>query len=206
MSLTHATSSSTDVPVEVFWRPGCPYCARLRRDLRRRGIEATWRNIWDDPAAATVVRAANGGNETVPTVRAGDQLLTNPTGQQVAAALTNAGSGTPSPTAHPGERPLVTATLGSVVVAASTNTVLVEGNHYFPAEDVDPRYLTPTRTKTLCPWKGIASYYTVTTGEASARNAAWTYRHPFPLARRVKGRVAFWGGIQVQVEQPRQQS
>lgn len=72
---------------EVYWRPGCPYCAALRRDLRRRGIAATWRNIWTDQQARTYVRSVNAGNETVPTVRFGDQSLTNPSGAEVAALL-----------------------------------------------------------------------------------------------------------------------
>jgi glutaredoxin len=73
--------------LEVYWRPGCPYCQRLRHDLRRRGIEADWRNTWTDSAARQFVRQANHGDETVPTVRVGQRVLTNPSGAQVAAAL-----------------------------------------------------------------------------------------------------------------------
>jgi glutaredoxin len=76
--------------LEVYWRPGCPYCQRLRHDLRRRGIEADWRNICTDSAARQLVRQANHGDETVPTVptvRVGQRVMTNPTGAQVAAAL-----------------------------------------------------------------------------------------------------------------------
>lgn len=69
------------VDVEVFWRPGCP---SLRSDLSRRGVVATWRNIWQDEGACAQVRAANSGNETVPTVRVGAQVLTNPSGARVA--------------------------------------------------------------------------------------------------------------------------
>ncbi len=64
--------------VEVFWRPGCPFCLALRTGLALRGVRATWRNIWQDEDAAAVVRAHNGGNETVPTVRIGSTVLTNP--------------------------------------------------------------------------------------------------------------------------------
>jgi mycoredoxin len=72
------------VDVEVFWRPGCPYCSSLRSDLSRRGVVATWRNIWEDEGARARVRASNSGNETVPTVRVGAQVLTNPSGARVA--------------------------------------------------------------------------------------------------------------------------
>lgn len=73
--------------VEVFWRPGCPFCTALRIDLDRRGIRAQWRNIWQDDDARAIVREANCGNETVPTVRVGSQHLTNPSGSEVAEAV-----------------------------------------------------------------------------------------------------------------------
>jgi mycoredoxin len=69
--------------IEVFWRPGCPFCAALRTSLRLRRVRATWRNIHDDEEARDIVRAANGGNETVPTVRIGTVVLTNPGGREV---------------------------------------------------------------------------------------------------------------------------
>lgn len=65
-------------PVTVYWRPGCPYCASLRRGLRRIGLETEEVNIWDDPEAAATVRAFAAGNETVPTVIVGDTGLVNP--------------------------------------------------------------------------------------------------------------------------------
>jgi glutaredoxin len=77
--------------VEVLWRPGCAYCIRLRGDLRRRGVPATWRNIWQDPEARSTVARLNQGNETVPTVRVGDTWLTNPTGARVADLAAAAG-------------------------------------------------------------------------------------------------------------------
>ena len=70
--------------VEIFWRPGCPYCTSLRSDLARRGVTATWRNIREDKAALAAVRAANNGDETVPTVRIGEKTWTNPSGRKVA--------------------------------------------------------------------------------------------------------------------------
>lgn len=85
------TTENQAVPVlEIFWRPGCGYCARLRDDLSRRGVAATWRNIWDDSSAAEIVRGINEGNETVPTVRLGSHTLTNPNGAEVADLLEHA--------------------------------------------------------------------------------------------------------------------
>lgn len=83
------------------------------------------------------------------------------------------------------------------VIASSDATVVVEGNHYFPAEAVHDEFLTPSRMKSVCPWKGVASYYTVEVGGVRDANAAWTYRHPSPLARRIKNHVAFWGDVRV---------
>jgi len=73
--------------LEVFWRPGCPYCSRLRRELTHRQVPATWRNIWEDPDARDVVRSLNAGNETVPTVRIGAVSVTNPSWSQLAPLL-----------------------------------------------------------------------------------------------------------------------
>lgn len=96
----------------------------------------------------------------------------------------------------------VTAVLGSTVIARSDRTLFLEGNHYFPLAEIDMQYLTRTRMKTLCPWKGIASYYTVTAAGRESTNAAWIYRHPSPLARRIKGHVAFAGQVRVSPSGP----
>lgn len=74
-------------PVTVYWRPGCGYCAALRRRLDHAEIPYREINIWDDPDAAAWVRSVNRGNETVPTVRIGDTSLTNPTIDDVQAAF-----------------------------------------------------------------------------------------------------------------------
>jgi uncharacterized protein (DUF427 family) len=84
-----------------------------------------------------------------------------------------------------------------VVIADSEETKVVEGNHYFPPETVDRRYLKPSAMRTLCFWKGIASYYTVEVGDEENRHAAWTYRHPLPWIRKVRDHVAFWNGVEV---------
>jgi len=84
-----------------------------------------------------------------------------------------------------------------ITIADSDDTIVVEGNHYFPLESVDPGALRTSRMKSLCPWKGLASYYHVEAAGERNPNAAWTYRHPYPWIRKVKNRVAFWNGIEV---------
>jgi mycoredoxin len=69
--------------VVVYWRPGCPFCSRLRAGLRRSGIAVREINIWEDPAAAAFVRSVAGGNETVPTVIVDGQALVNPPARRV---------------------------------------------------------------------------------------------------------------------------
>ena len=61
-----------------------------------------------------------------------------------------------------------------VVLAESDKTIVIEGNHYFPPDSLDSRYLKPSAMRSVCPWKGIASYYTVEVGRERHRNAAWT--------------------------------
>jgi len=87
-SLTGSPCVSDAQPaVTVFWRPGCPYCASLRRGLRRANVEIEEVNIWERPEAAATVRAIAGGNETVPTVVVGTIPLVNPSAQEVLAVL-----------------------------------------------------------------------------------------------------------------------
>ncbi len=93
----------------------------------------------------------------------------------------------------------VRAVFNGTVIAESDDTVVVEGNHYFPAESLHREYFTGSSTHTVCPWKGIASYYTVTVDGVANPDAAWFYSHPTPLARKVKNRVAFWRGVDVRV-------
>ncbi len=90
--------------------------------------------------------------------------------------------------------------VGEHMLARSDDVVMVEGNAYFPASAFQPGALAPTSTRTVCPWKGIARYYTVTVGGTDLPDAAWSYPHPLPLARRVKGRIAFWGGVEIRTE------
>ncbi len=92
---------------------------------------------------------------------------------------------------------MVEAVFAGRVIARSDTTVVVEGNQYFPPGAVDEQYLRSSRGKSLCPWKGVASCYTVQVDGSTGRNAAWTYRHPSPLARRIKNHVAFRGEVTV---------
>lgn len=82
-----AMQAKADVPVTVYWRPGCPYCARLRHDLRALGLRTREVDIWADPAAAAVVRGHAGGNETVPTVVIGGRGYVNPPAAAVLAEV-----------------------------------------------------------------------------------------------------------------------
>jgi uncharacterized protein (DUF427 family) len=83
------------------------------------------------------------------------------------------------------------------VIAESDDTVVVEGNHYFPAESVDQAVLRPSSTTTHCPWKGDASYYSLEVGGQTNADAAWFYPDPKPAATQISGRVAFWKGVEV---------
>ncbi|RCK77117.1 MAG: hypothetical protein ANABAC_3542 [Anaerolineae bacterium] len=83
------------------------------------------------------------------------------------------------------------------VIAESDQTILLEGNHYFPAEAVRQEFLEPSDTHTTCPWKGVASYYHIKVGDQVNRDAAWYYPEPKEAARQIKGYIAFWKGVQV---------
>lgn len=83
------------------------------------------------------------------------------------------------------------------VIAESDNTVVVEGNHYFPIDSVKQELLTPSNTQTTCAWKGVASYSNVVVNGETITDAAWYYPNPSPLAEGIKGHVAFWRGVEV---------
>ena len=84
------------------------------------------------------------------------------------------------------------------VLAESDDTVVVEGNHYFPLESVKRELLSGSDTHTVCPWKGTASYYTVAAGGQENPDAAWYYPEPKTAAENIRGRVAFWKGVRVE--------
>ncbi|GHJ09984.1 hypothetical protein TPA0907_43510 [Micromonospora humidisoli] len=83
------------------------------------------------------------------------------------------------------------------VVAESDDTVLVEGNHYFPRSTLRDDLITESATQTVCPWKGDASYYSLTDGERTSADAVWYYPDPKPEAEHIRDRVAFWKDVRV---------
>ena len=91
----------------------------------------------------------------------------------------------------------VTATYEGTEIARSDDTVVVEGNHYFPPGDVTAGVLQASDTHTVCPWKGEASYYDVVVGDHRNPDAAWYYPHPKQAAQEITDRVAFWKGVEV---------
>jgi uncharacterized protein (DUF427 family) len=89
------------------------------------------------------------------------------------------------------------ATWKGTVLAESDDTVVVEGNHYFPAASLRREHFRESATHSVCPWKGTASYYDVVVGADANRDAAWYYPEPKSGAARIAGRVAFWKGVVV---------
>lgn len=83
------------------------------------------------------------------------------------------------------------------VIAESDDTVIVENNHYFPLDSVTKKFLVPSDTHTICPWKGQASYYTLEVNGQQNKDAGWYYADPKPAADNIKNRIAFWKGVQV---------
>jgi uncharacterized protein (DUF427 family) len=96
----------------------------------------------------------------------------------------------------------VQATWNGAVLAKSDRTILVEGNQYFPPDDVNPELLERSASSTYCPWKGDASYYTVVVDGKSNADAAWYYQEPYDAAAAIKGYIAFWRGVEVSGENP----
>ena len=84
------------------------------------------------------------------------------------------------------------------VLADSDQTVVVEGNHYFPPDSVNRLYFQESPTHTTCPWKGEASYYNVVVDGNVNKDAAWYYPDPKPAAAEIKDRIAFWRGVRVE--------
>ena len=89
------------------------------------------------------------------------------------------------------------ATFNGVVIAESDETVMVEGNHYFPPQSIKMEYFTPNPKTSVCPWKGTAEYFDVAAGGETAQAAAWTYKHPKDAAAEIKDHLAFWGAVTV---------
>jgi uncharacterized protein (DUF427 family) len=84
------------------------------------------------------------------------------------------------------------------VLAETDSYEMVEGNVYFPPDTIDAQYFRESSTHTTCPWKGVASYYTVEVNGQMNKDAAWYYPDPKPAAANIKGYVAFWRGVKVE--------
>ena len=89
------------------------------------------------------------------------------------------------------------ATWSGATIAESDDTVVVEGNHYFPESSLNRDFVTFSNHRSTCPWKGEAHYYSVMVDGKLNENAAWYYPEPFDAASQIKGRVAFWNGVEV---------
>ncbi|ADV61956.1 protein of unknown function DUF427 [Isosphaera pallida ATCC 43644] len=83
------------------------------------------------------------------------------------------------------------------VIAQSDDTVVVEGNHYFPADSIRREFFSDSATTSVCGWKGTARYYSVTVNGQTNPDCAWSYPDPKPAASQIKGRIAFWKGVKV---------
>lgn len=86
----------------------------------------------------------------------------------------------------------------NTVIAESNDTIIVENNHYFPSDSIKKEYFESTDTHTNCPWKGMASYYTLKVDGKENIDAAWYYPEVSELAKHIKGRVAFWKGVTIE--------
>ncbi|HLG14608.1 MAG TPA: DUF427 domain-containing protein [Blastocatellia bacterium] len=92
------------------------------------------------------------------------------------------------------------ATWNGVVLAESDKTEIVEGNHYFPPDSIDRRYFKPSDTHTTCPWKGVASYYTIEVDGQVNKDAAWYYPATSEASAHIKDHVAFWKGVKIEAQ------
>ncbi|MGQ4368938.1 DUF427 domain-containing protein [Streptomyces violaceoruber] len=97
---------------------------------------------------------------------------------------------------------MMRAVWNGTVLTEAEQTIVLEGSHYSPPESLHREYFTESQARSLCFWKGLARYYSVTVGGRTNANAAWYYPHPSPLARKIKGHVAFWNGIVVEEATP----
>ena len=89
------------------------------------------------------------------------------------------------------------AVFAGTVVAESDDTVVVEGNHYFPPDALREEFFERSAESSVCPWKGTAAYYDVVVGDRRVAGAAWYYPETKPKAEAIRGRVAFWRGVEV---------
>lgn len=91
------------------------------------------------------------------------------------------------------------ASWNGIVIAESNRCIVVECNQYFPPETVNHDFLRASKTHTLCAWKGMASYYDVVVNDESIKDAAWYYPQTKAEAQHIKGYIAFWKGVKVEI-------
>ena len=84
------------------------------------------------------------------------------------------------------------------IIAESDHTEIVEGNHYFPRDTIKKEYFRANKTTSVCPWKGVASYYDVVVDDQTNSGAAWCYANPKTAAANIKDHIAFWRGVTVE--------
>ena len=89
------------------------------------------------------------------------------------------------------------AILNDAVLAESDDTVIVEGNHYFPEDSVKKEYFEKSDQTSFCGWKGMANYYSVKVNGKTNKDCAWYYAEPNDAAKKIQGRIAFWNGVSV---------
>jgi uncharacterized protein (DUF427 family) len=92
---------------------------------------------------------------------------------------------------------MVKAIWNDTVIAESDETVVVEGNHYFPPDSLAMGHIRKSDTSSVCPWKGMANYYTIIVGDRENIDAAWYYPNPRAAAAKIGGKVAFWKGVKI---------
>lgn len=84
------------------------------------------------------------------------------------------------------------------VIAESNETIVVEGNQYFPEDAINKDFFKSSNTHTTCSWKGVASYYSLEVNNQTNQDAAWYYPEPKDAAKQIKGYVAFWKGVKIE--------
>lgn len=89
------------------------------------------------------------------------------------------------------------ATWNGATLAESDRTIVVEGNHYFPADAIDREYFRSSNTHTTCPWKGQANYYNIVVAGQENQDAAWYYPSTKEKAKNIEGYIAFWRGVEI---------
>ncbi|GGZ22523.1 hypothetical protein GCM10007049_14190 [Echinicola pacifica] len=89
------------------------------------------------------------------------------------------------------------ATWNGQTLAESDETIIIENNHYFPPTSIQKEFFSSSETTSSCPWKGEASYYSITVGDKTNKDAAWYYFQPKEAAKEIKGYVAFWKGVEI---------